>query len=390
MVENVHRGEWYRSAFGARDKTLVVIASTWGPESLLGQWPQLPEQLVAQLPVDEYQVVLVAHPGVRAAHWPWQLRAWLSRAIEGGLRVASSEDDWQAALVAASTVISDCGSLTIYAAVLGKPLLMAVTGTSTLVPDSTLAILANTAPTLRRDEDLRTQIDAAGINDDIQTVARSAVDSPEQCAARLRQLIYRLLRLDEPATEPMFAPISFPDSAPSPHPHPHPHLSSQPDSVTARTLVVGAQITPDGVMVERYPEAGSSAPHEHLHYRHIVADVRYARIGQLAAASILTTAYCGVRNRWIVDSDAELRRWPNAVMVASAVDDHTCLIRTRKSVGLGSEDRVVSLTADGMIIIDPLVLASVAYVRVTTAGHLPHEDLLMIGDRVTRVAVACG
>jgi hypothetical protein len=73
------RAESYRAALGATGKTFVVLSSTWGPESLLANHPELPERLVAALPVDEFRVALLLHAGVASAHGQWQVRAWLSR-----------------------------------------------------------------------------------------------------------------------------------------------------------------------------------------------------------------------------------------------------------------------------------------------------------------------
>jgi hypothetical protein len=369
MLASRHREEWYRAGFGARDKRLVVLASTWGPESLLGRWPELPDQLLAQLPADEYQVAAILHPGIWAAHGPWQVRAWLSRAAEYGLHVVSPYEGWQAALVGASVVVSDHGSLALYAAALDKPLLMAGGDSPTTVPGSASAVLAAATTGLDRERDLRQQLDASlagyrpGTHD---AVVRSTVDAPEQCAQRLRPLIYQLLRLTEPLDDPAFAPVPAPDVVP----------------VSAPTMVVGADLQADGVRLQRFPDLGRGAPHDDLHHRHIVADLRRATVGQLAGAAILTTGYDGPRGRWVRNADAQLSQWPQATIVAAAVNADTCLVRTR--------DIVASLNADEGAGVDPLLLASLAYTRLRTNGRLPATDRLWVGGSAISVAAVAG
>ncbi|MFF3735053.1 hypothetical protein ACFYXM_33440 [Streptomyces sp. NPDC002476] len=50
----------YRAALGTGPRTLLVLASTWGPDSLLHRRPGLPAELATHLPHDEYQLALIA------------------------------------------------------------------------------------------------------------------------------------------------------------------------------------------------------------------------------------------------------------------------------------------------------------------------------------------
>jgi hypothetical protein len=134
--------------------------------------------------------------------------------------------------------------------------------------------------------------------------------------------------------------------------------------------------------VERYPDLGRGVPHDRLDHRHIVADLRYATIGQLADASVLTTGYDGLRGRWLHRAETELARWPKAMMVAAALDARTCLIRTR--------DAVIPLRAGDTTALDPLLLASLAYARLSTTGRVPEHDRLWLGDRAIAVAAVAG
>src|SRR5579884_1776965 len=96
----------YRDALGVPPGCrLVTVASTWGPASLLGLAPDLPGRLVAELPRDEYQVIVLAHPNAWFGHGRWQITAWLTGALRGGLGLVPPEADWRAVLVASDVVI---------------------------------------------------------------------------------------------------------------------------------------------------------------------------------------------------------------------------------------------------------------------------------------------
>jgi hypothetical protein len=366
MLASRHREVQYRAGFGAGDKKLVILASTWGSSSLLGGWPELPDRLVAELPVDEYQIAVVLHPGIWSGHGPWQVHGWLSRAEAYGLRVVPPEDGWQAALTAATCVLSDQGSLSLYAAALDKPLLLAPGDSPNTVADSALAALTTHSARLDPSSHLRTQIDAAihghvpGAND---TILGLAFDDPGRCAQRLRPLIYRLLGLAEPTDEPSFAPVSAPVLRSGPVP----------------ALIVGAEVSAGTIALTRHPDLRTGRPHDQLDYRHLAVNVDQATVGQLSGATILC-----VSSDSLVGAEALLGQWPKAMMVATALDPYICRIQTRDFVATLSTSDPVWRGAD------PLLLASLAYVRLRSSGKLPPQDQLRIGDRVIEVAAATG
>ena len=359
MVESRHRSTTYRTALDARGRTLVVLASTWGPDSLLGQWPELPEQLLAALPVDEYRVVAVLHPGIWA-HGPWQVRAWWSRAAAYGLRIVPPERGWQAALLGASCVVSDSGSLSVYAAALDRPVLLAPHGSATTVPGSAADLLGQHASRLDRQRGLRSQIDAAiaghrpGRYD---RVAALAVDAPERSAGRLRSLLYELMRLPEPSDAAAFPAVPIP--------------SREPDSAT--TMMVSAEATDAMVTVVRFPAIGGSAARDESDYRHLVADLESARLDQVGAATILCT---GDGDQ---DDAAELlRQWPRVGLVAADGGADTCRIWTRTAA-------LVVRAPVHRLGIDATVLASWAYVRLRRDGAIPGRDRLRLGGHLIDV-----
>ncbi|WP_020667741.1 hypothetical protein [Amycolatopsis nigrescens] len=189
----------YRRAFAAESRVLVVLCSTWGPQSLFGRLPDLPRRVTAALPVDEYRVALVLHPNVWQHHGSLQVRSWLRTAVDAGLAVIPPEEGWRAALVAADLVISDHGSLTCYAVAASTPTLIAADGGPEVVPDSPLRLLLQRLPALRHGEPFDEQVDAAVARG---AVARDVVDGmfAEQGAAAkaLRERMYRILELAEP------------------------------------------------------------------------------------------------------------------------------------------------------------------------------------------------
>ncbi|RFS43543.1 hypothetical protein D0Q02_27110 [Micromonospora craniellae] len=356
-----------RAAFGARDKRLVVLASTFGPDSALGRLPDLPERLVGGLPVDEYQVVVVLHPGVWAAHGPWQVRSWLQQAAAYGVQVITPYEGWQAALLAASVVISDHGSLALYAAALDKPVVLAGRGSAVTVPGSAAALLAETAPVWDVDQRPRDQIDAAidqygaGVHGQVMDLLAEPDAHGEDCARRLRRLVYGLLRLKEPADPAMFGPVVAP-------------AVSEP---AIPATVVGAAIQRDGVRIERYADLGHGEPRGGLEYRHLVADLRTASLAQLCSASVVVVDDHAVWSTkgWPVRAAEEVARWPQASVLATVVDETSCAV--------WAGGRVTVLHADEPV--DPIVLASLAYVRLTMLGRLPGEDRVHLGRRIIGV-----
>ena len=152
----------YRAALGVTDdRAIVVISSTWAKGSLLGTSPDLIRRLVADLPVDSFQVVLVAHPNVWSWHGPFQLRTWLADTLRAGLIIIPPLQGWQAALVAGDCVIGDHGSVTAYAAALGKTVLLASFPEQDVVPGSPADSLGRLAPRLDPSASLREQVETA-------------------------------------------------------------------------------------------------------------------------------------------------------------------------------------------------------------------------------------
>ncbi|MFC8626619.1 hypothetical protein [Streptomyces anulatus] len=196
----------YRDALGvgARQQ-LVTVCSTWGPGSLLGRQWELLERLVDELPREDFRVALLLHPHVWNAHGEWQIRSWLAGLVRSGLLVISQHADWVGALVAADHIVGDHGSVSLYGAMTGVPVLMGNVPDGDLDPGSPAAELASFAPRLHADRPLGRQLaraSAAYRAERYEQVTSRITSEPGRFAVRMRALIYRKLRLRAPAVRP--------------------------------------------------------------------------------------------------------------------------------------------------------------------------------------------
>lgn len=358
----------FKRSLGVADgQRLVVLSSTWGPTSLLGRDPELPAQVLAELPYDEYQVAAIVHPNVWSAHGSWQVRSVLAGALEAGLLLMPTVHAWRSALVAADAVIGDHGSVTLYGAALGKPVLLAAFGDDA-VPGTAIARLGQAAPRLDPHGDLNRQVDSAiaGHNPERHAwISQVAFAQTGQASARLRTALYRLLELAEPGSAP-------PRARTLPRP--------ETPAVTVTSWTVESTATPgeDGqwtVAVSRRPAAVSRARGEESGaYLHLACDEEEQDRQLTESASVVLcrrpapTAVSALR--WIRDT---LRRFPGCRLAATALGRGYCL------VGL-DDGRIVEATVTGPAV-DPGLPAAVVYTYLREG--LPLYDVfvtLRIGD----------
>ncbi|MGX9887885.1 hypothetical protein [Streptomyces sp. NPDC002276] len=340
----------YREALGVADnQRLVMVSSTWGPTSLLGTQPDLPARLLAGLPYDEYKVGAIVHPNVWSAHGSWQLRTLQATALDAGLLLMPAVHAWRPALVASDILIGDHGSVSLYGASLGTPLLLATFGADA-VPGTAAHAMADLAPRLDPRRDLHEQIEDA-VRDHVPEryapVAARAFADPGHALARLRTALYGLLQLTKPATEPPY-PLALP----------------LPEPPTARvtswrvTTEVGKDIGGPTVVVRRVPAAvagyAGEAPDGPTCFSHLACtdDERDGRVA--ASASVIvrrrTDPTTAGAMRWVQDT---LGRLPGSLLAVSDVQGRACLAGLR-------DGRIVEATATGGAR-DPGVLASVVY-----------------------------
>ncbi|MGW2588267.1 hypothetical protein ACWCYZ_44720 [Streptomyces virginiae] len=238
----------YRAALDVLPgQKLVLVSSTWGEESLAGTCPGLPAGLLAQLPFDEFRVALVLHPNVWSGHGAWQVRVMQQTALEAGLIAVDPADGWQQALVASDLVIGDHGSVTLYGAAIGRPVLLGAFG-SEAVPGTTGYALRSEAGWLDSGGPLRVQLETAMEAHDtgrFAAVTTGAFAEPGKALLRLRELVYDLIGLAQPKQ-----PGRGPRALPLPPP-----VTTCVGSLMVHTSVVrdtGAELHVD---VRRWPAA---------------------------------------------------------------------------------------------------------------------------------------
>ncbi|MFC4584831.1 hypothetical protein [Sphaerisporangium corydalis] len=208
-----HRATYREALAVGPDQTLVVVCSTWGPLSLFGRRSELFSRLVSELPRCRFRVVALFHPNVWFGHGVWQVRTWLADCLRKGLSLVPPEADWRSVLAAADLIIGDHGSATLYGTVTGAPVMLASVPESEVDPASPFGALAAVAPRLSPHESLLEQLTRA--RDETQegrykSVAELITSAPGRFDRNMRHLMYRLMRLKQPATITPAAPGAVP------------------------------------------------------------------------------------------------------------------------------------------------------------------------------------
>ncbi|WP_245886753.1 hypothetical protein [Umezawaea tangerina] len=205
----------YRHALGVLEgRTLVVVSSTWSRHSLLGGEPEFFARVAAELPADRYRVVTALHPNIWSLHGSWQVRSWLADYLDAGHALLPPEEGWRAAVVAADAVIGDHGSVTVYAAALGVPVVMSSASARDEASGSLTARLRGLSPRLDDARPVDLQVREAIAAHDLERyswVAGRVTSRPGRAAALVRRRIYSLLRLEEPERRtPVSGPVPLP------------------------------------------------------------------------------------------------------------------------------------------------------------------------------------
>jgi hypothetical protein len=204
----------YRKALGvAEGKRLVVTASTWGTGSLFGQHADLHDRMLAELPLDQYEVVALMHPNVWYGQGPRQVRSWLSSARQRGLALLPPDAEWLSALVAADVVVGDAGSSTVYATAADVPVIVGAFPAEDVGPSSSAALLAAVAPRLQLAQPIERQLAEAMAryaSGSLQFVAARITSEPGRFHRNMRRLIYRMLGLAQPSATPVAPAAQMP------------------------------------------------------------------------------------------------------------------------------------------------------------------------------------
>ncbi|WP_328605551.1 hypothetical protein OG943_36980 [Amycolatopsis sp. NBC_00345] len=293
LQANLPLRETYRQAFGVQPgQRLVVLSSTWGPESLFGHDPDLPRRIGSTLDPDAYRIVLALHPNIGQGHFRWQLETWLAESRRAGVLVLPDEKLWQPALVAADVTIGDHGSVTFYSACLGTPILLAAAPEDTVDPASPIAGLLHSAPRLSPDNlaDQIEQVITRG--QDYSHITALASSAPGKSAELLRDIGYEVL--------------GFP---PPPHP-------STTNALPIPQVQIGnpsaQRIRVTGTHVERSAAGSHSYPDD----AHLVVSVLDSDLTLLERAHVVVGPATLAPEQWIA---ATLRALPGALWAVCPV-----------------------------------------------------------------------
>lgn len=213
MVASLPRRDAYRTALGIEpDGELVVVSSTWGRDSLLARCDDLLPRLLEEFGPRGGRVAALLHPAVWFGHGPRQVEAWLAECRDAGLILVGPHVDWRATVIAADHVVTDHGSVGVYAAAVGKSVLLAdlplKAVTSTGSPQD---LLRAEAPMLLLNNPLREQFDAARSRTGRlrDAISGRLTSRPGRSTAELRQAVYRLLNLPPPGRHRAVAPVAL-------------------------------------------------------------------------------------------------------------------------------------------------------------------------------------
>nr|WP_234384701.1 translation initiation factor 2 [Streptomyces sp. MMG1121] len=366
-----HRGR-YRQALGTGGRRLVVLASTWGPESLLTRRPGLPAELVGQLPYDSYQFALVLHPNEFSRLGSFDLSRQLAPALSGGLVLAGPYEEWAAVLVAADAVITDHGSSALYAAAQGRPVIGAYDGGAELIPDSPMARLLARVPALSSPAELDEALAAAAAVDTVG-LARAAFARQGESLGRLRDELYRLLGLAPRAVPVAAAPLTRPTSTPR-----------RPAAFAVRAAVSGHH-----VRVERLAPGTAEAVH-HLAAQHPEAGPRHTQSAAVLWRRASGGAAAPPSSAWTAGgwTARMLDEAPGCRTAAAILTPERCLVRHRTAGTFTVH--VAPVRADGKVVRpDPAAVVSAVHAWLGAAGpsKAPVSLVCDIGPSTVRVRV---
>lgn len=295
----------------------MFVSSTWGPKSLYSRTPSLIQRLRAELPLDEYTVAVALHPNAWSAHSPWQIRRWLDACVRAGVILVPAETGWQAGLVAADLVVGDHGSVTFYAAALGKPVLLATSPIEAVDPDSAVGRFLGVADHLDTGAALAPQVAQAvarGQSTDQRETAALVTSVPFKAFSLLREELYRLMALAEPE-HPAITPTA-----------PAPRIETRTPAAQAVLVLLSEQDGVPRAEVTRFAadlvaRGIPPAPGSHLVVNTDVLDQTLLQL-----ADIIVRESPGDAATWITRT---LNALPGATLASAPVDNGTWLVGTR-------------------------------------------------------------
>jgi len=215
LAASVPSRDAYRAALGMEPgQELVVVASTWGQDSLFARNGDLLPHLHDTLATDRYRLAALMHPSVWFGHGRRQLRAWLADSRQAGLMLVPPEVDWRAVVVAADYLVGDHGSLPVYAAAIGCPVLLTDQSLQAVhSAGSAQEVLSATAVRLAAAEPLAPQLDLAWrrAREVGAKVAGRLTSRPGTAVTALQEQLYRLLGMTAPGRHRAVEAVPVPD-----------------------------------------------------------------------------------------------------------------------------------------------------------------------------------
>ncbi|MFH8219221.1 translation initiation factor 2 [Streptomyces sp. NPDC018057] len=400
--------ERYRAALGTGARRLLVLVSTWGPESLLRRFPDLPARLAARLPQDEYQLALVVHPNEHSLLGTYDLTERLAPALDAGLVLAGPHEEWASVLIAADALVTDHGSTALYyCATEDRPVVGVHQDGAELIPGSPMHTLLARIPRLGAsdaglsavEEALRAYRPGTG-----REAARTAFAQQGRALRLLRTELYALLGLTPPA---LAAP---PRLLPEPRPAKRVPTAFDVDtevetgtptgtptgSATATAIAAaGAAVR---VRVARRP-VGLGAPGDHLAAEHGSAGEALVRSAGVLYRRPLPAADTASGPAWTADGWIRhaLSAYPGCRTAAAILAPDLFLLRTRARASTGTAEasgayavQVAPLAEDGRVTrADPAAAVSAVHAGLLRGLPDPVSPALaparlscVIGDRV--------
>ncbi|MFT5522668.1 MAG: hypothetical protein ACI9G1_002758 [Pirellulaceae bacterium] len=183
------------------DERVVMLMSSWGPDSLIQKHGSRFFEEAAALS-ETYRLVLSIHPN----NWTRKIesdRSWLSalrRCEELGVTLVSGID-WQDYVIAADLFVADYTSLGLYASLMNRPMVMVPFDVAQFTPGSPIVHLSKLVETCGDMAQLEASICKA-FNEDITAswrraeFADSLVSHPGSSVSRIAEETYRVLNLE--------------------------------------------------------------------------------------------------------------------------------------------------------------------------------------------------
>ncbi|MFF9592201.1 translation initiation factor 2 [Streptomyces sp. NPDC014646] len=365
----------YRAALGTGTRTLLVLASTWGPDSLLHRRPGLPAELAAHLPYDEYQLALIVHPNERSRLGEYELTERLAPALDAGMVLTGPYEDWASVLIAADALITDHGSTALYYAAAGdRPVVRVHRGGGELIPGSPMDTLLGGIPELGDARAVREAL-AAYRPGPGRDAARAAFDHCGEALDLLRTEVYALLGL---------APPRF--GAP-------PRLLPSPAGATRAPAAfdVHAEVSGTAILIDRRP-AGLGASGHHLAVEHGAAREQLARAAGVLYRRVLPPAAVAPDAAWTASGWTRhaLSEYPGCRTAAAVLSAELCVLALRGEARARAV--LVGPRSEGGRVVraDPAVALSAVHAWLSGRPGGPEDEVHLtcrVGERAFPVLV---